>query len=116
MPTILIVDDESDILFVLRVVLESSGYSVVEALDGREALEQVREARPDLVITDLMMPVMDGRELIHRIRENPETQALPILMVSANPNGTVGAQAMLRKPFKHDDLLREVRSLLGEAS
>lgn len=112
----MIVDDEPDILFVLRVVLEAAGYEVVEALDGREALDAMPDARPDLVITDLMMPVMDGKELIRRIRENPQTAEIPILMVSANPNGTAGAQALMRKPFRQDELLRNVRTLLGEAS
>lgn len=116
MARILIVDDESDILFILRVVLESAGYEVVQALDGQEALDAIPRAHPDLVITDLMMPVMDGRELIRRLRENPSTASIPVMMVSANPNGTVGAEVLMRKPFRHEDLLRNVRALLGEAS
>jgi CheY-like chemotaxis protein len=114
--TILIVDDESDILFLLRMTLESAGYSVVEAVNGAQAFEQTQSNPPDLVITDLMMPVMDGRELIRRLHETPATRDVPIILVSANPNGTVGAQVILRKPFRQEELIGHVRNLLGEAS
>jgi CheY-like chemotaxis protein len=114
--TILIVDDESDILFLLRMTLESAGYVVVEADNGASALEQAKHARPDLLITDLMMPVMDGRQLIDRIRAHPQLADMPIILVSANPNGTVGAHAIMRKPFRQEELINNVRTLLGEAS
>jgi CheY-like chemotaxis protein len=114
--TILIVDDEADILFLLRMTLESAGYSVLEAVNGAEAFERMSTRRPDLVITDLMMPVMDGRELIRRLHETPSLQDVPIILVSANPNGTVGAQVILRKPFRQEELIGHVRTLLGEAS
>jgi two-component system alkaline phosphatase synthesis response regulator PhoP len=114
--TILIVDDESDILFLLRMTLETAGYSVLEAENGAVAIEQMTQTRPDLIITDLMMPVMDGRELIGRIRSSPDLSTLPIILVSANPNGTVGAHAIMRKPFRQEDLINNVRTLLGEAS
>jgi CheY-like chemotaxis protein len=110
---ILVVDDESNMRFLLRMVLEAEGYEVTEASHGATALELVREERPDLVVTDLMMPVMNGRELIERLRSDDETAEIPILVISSNPNADVpgGADAALRKPFDHDALLEAARSL-----
>jgi len=116
MATILIVDDESDILFLLKMTLEAAGYAVLEAENGAVALEHVARVRPDLVVTDLMMPVMDGRELITRLRSAPVTSDVPVILVSANPNGEAGAQAVLRKPFRQEDLIARVRALLGEVA
>ena len=70
--------------FLLRVTLEGAGYEVVEAHNGAVALERAKESRPDLVVTDLMMPVMGGRELIDRLRSNPDLTTTPILILSAN--------------------------------
>lgn len=116
MATILIVDDESDILFLLKMTLEAAGYDVLEAENGAVALEHSARVRPDLVITDLMMPVMDGRELITRLHAAPATSDVPVILVSANPNGDAGAHAVLRKPFRQEDLIAHVRALLGEVA
>ena len=114
--TILVVDDEPDVLFLLRLTLESAGYSVVEAAHGAEALETIHHARPTLVITDLMMPVMDGRELIRRVRSEPETADLPIMLLSANPDQSIDADRVMRKPFNPRDLTRVIDELLGGAA
>jgi CheY-like chemotaxis protein len=110
---ILVVDDESNMRFLIRIVLESDGYEVVEAHHGADALERVKEVRPDLVVTDLMMPVMNGRELIDRLRSDTETSTIPILVVTSNPDADVpgGADGALRKPFDSDELLDTARSL-----
>ncbi len=98
--------------FLVRVTLESAGYDVVEAHHGGAALERATQSPPDVVVTDLMMPVMSGRELIDRLRSNPETASIPILILSANGNLRVGdADAALGKPFDPDDLLENVRTL-----
>lgn len=112
MATILVVEDEPDMLFLLGMVLRRAGYEVVEAPHGAAALERLEESQPDLVVTDLMMPVMDGGELIARLRADPKTEAIPILLVSANPNHTAGADAILRKPFDPDELLERIRTVL----
>jgi CheY-like chemotaxis protein len=113
---ILVVDDEPNIRFLVRVTLEAAGYEVVEAHHGVAALERAKESRPDLVVTDLMMPVMGGRALIERLRSNPETAAIPILVISANGNLDVGeADAALSKPFDPDELLENVCTLSQEA-
>lgn len=114
--TILVVDDEPDVLFLLRLTLESAGYSVVEAAHGAEALETIHARRPTLVITDLMMPVMDGRELIRRVRSEPETADLPIMLLSANPDQSIGADRVMRKPFNPRDLTRVIDELIQGAA
>jgi len=101
--------------FLLRVTLEGAGYAVVEAHHGAVAITRAQESRPDLVVTDLMMPVMDGRELIDRLRADPETATTPILILSANGNLRVGhADQALSKPFDLDVLLETVRTLCQE--
>ena len=81
--TVLVVDDEPDIRYLLRIALEEAGYGVVEAAHGEAALEQVRRSRPQLVVTDWMMPRMSGGELIERLRAVEGTRAIPILIVSS---------------------------------
>ncbi len=112
MRKILVVDDESSMRFLLRMVFESEGFEVVEAHHGAAALERVKEEEPDLVVTDLMMPVMSGRELIERLRADAKTAVIPILVLSSNPDAEVtAADGFLRKPFEIDALLDTARLL-----
>jgi DNA-binding response OmpR family regulator len=113
---ILIIDDEPDILFVLRVTLEAAGFDVVEASDGESGLEAVADESPDLVMTDLMMPLMDGHEVIRRIRSDPATASTPIVIVSAKPAPAGEADAIIRKPWRNDELIACLTDLLGRAS
>jgi CheY-like chemotaxis protein len=109
---VLVVDDESNMRFLLRMVFELEGFEVVEAHHGAVALKLVKEEQPDLVVTDLMMPVMGGRELIERLRADAETADIPIIVVSATATAAVaGADAALSKPFEIDALLDTARSL-----
>ncbi|MFA5891451.1 MAG: response regulator [Actinomycetota bacterium] len=110
--SILVVDDEPDVRFLLRMIFQGAGHSVVEARNGLVALDCVREAKPSVVVTDLMMPVMDGRELIERLRSDPQMAAVPILLISASPINGVGADAVLKKPFRSADLLALIQDLL----
>src|SRR6266705_684210 len=82
MPRILVVDDEPDQRFMLRRIFERAGHDVTEVGDGAAALAVVRESPPDLVVTDMMMPVMDGPELIRCLRGEPATAGIPILAAS----------------------------------
>jgi CheY-like chemotaxis protein len=110
---VLVVDDEAGMRFLLRTVFERAGYEVVEAHDGADALGRVSESRPDLVVTDLMMPVMDGQALIGCLRSNPETASIPILATTALPTTMPdGADAALAKPFGIAELLETARSLV----
>lgn len=111
---ILVVDDESNMRLLIRMILESAGYEVVEAAHGAAALERVKESRLDLVVTDVMMPVMSGRELVERLRADPGTASIPIVAVSANSSSVANsADVVLGKPFDPHALLSAVRSLAG---
>lgn len=108
------VDDEPDLRLILRRLLERAGHEVVEAIHGRQALQSVGEARPDLVVTDLMMPVMDGDELIRRLRADPATADIPILAVTAFATQETAADvAVVLKPYRPEGLLRAVDELLA---
>jgi CheY-like chemotaxis protein len=103
--TVMVVDDEPDMRYMLRVALERAGYAVVEAAHGEAALDLARRAQPQIVLTDRMMPRMNGDELIERLRDDEATKAIPIVIISGT-NGTQGrADAMLGKPVDVDSLL-----------
>jgi CheY-like chemotaxis protein len=111
--TVLVVDDEPDIRYLLKVILESVGYAVVEAAHGEAALEQVRRSPPHLVLTDRMMPRMSGRELIKQLRADERTKAIPILVVSGTNGDVPEADASLAKPFESAELIAVVDRLIG---
>jgi CheY-like chemotaxis protein len=108
---VLCVDDEPDLLYLFSFVLTRSGHEVVQAANGAEALERIAESRPDVIVTDLMMPVMDGRELIERLRADPATADIPILLVSATPDVQVAADAVLPKMHGPKRMLEMVEGL-----
>lgn len=112
MARILIVDDEPDLRAMLRLILELEGNHVVEAHHGAVALQRLREVPVDLMITDVMMPVMSGTELIDRVRAEPECANLPIVVLSASPHNVERANYVMRKPFAPTELRRIVTSLL----
>ena len=112
MAEILIVDDEPDIRFVLKMAFESAGHQIVEAHHGVAALERVEDSHPDLVVTDVMMPLLDGLELVRRLRSNPETAAIPILLLSSLTTAASGADAALAKPFRPHEVLAAGLSLI----
>ena len=114
MAEILIVDDEPDVRFVLKIAFEAFGHRVVEAHHGVAALERVKDSRPELVVTDVMMPVLDGLELIRRLRSDPdpETGAIPILVLSSRATAASGADAALSKPFRPHEVLAAGLSLI----
>ncbi len=112
MVNILVVDDEPDLRFLLRRILEGAGHQVTEAGHGAAALDVVAAARPDLVVTDMMMPVMGGAELIRRLRAEPRTATISIMAVSGDPHLAGGADVIVPKPFRKRDLLTSVDGLL----
>jgi len=116
--TVLVVDDNRNVRRMLRYQLERRGYTVLEAANGREALEVVRGAHVDLITLDLMMPVMSGYDFLDSIREDALTRAIPVLVISVVENGKEsilpGANDYLRKPFREQDLIEKVNVLLGE--
>ncbi|OGR84084.1 MAG: hypothetical protein A2636_02275 [Elusimicrobia bacterium RIFCSPHIGHO2_01_FULL_64_10] len=117
---ILVVDDDRDMSFILNELLEAAGYAVDRATDGEDALACLGKARPDLVVTDVMLPKMNGWGLCRRIKEDPETGSVPILVITAK-GGEVdemmsyesGANAHIAKPFDNEHFLKVVRDLLS---
>ena len=117
--TILVVDDEPKLVEVVRSYLERDGYRVVGAGDGREALERFRQARPDLVILDLMLPELDGLDVCRRLRQE---SSVPIIMLTARAEEVdelvgleLGADDYVTKPFSPRALLARVRAVLRRA-
>ena len=104
MSRILVVDDEPDERFLLRRMFEREGYEVLDASDGAAALAIVRESRPDLIVTDMMMPVMDGAELIRRLRSDPATAGIPILASTGEPGLAGSADVVMSKSLPLEDL------------
>jgi CheY-like chemotaxis protein len=110
----MVVDDEPDIRYLLRITLEEAGYGVVEAAHGEDALAQVRDSPPQLVVTDRMMPRMNGGELIERLHADKSTKAIPIVIISGTHEDETGADAALRKPFDPSELIVLVDRLTGK--
>jgi CheY-like chemotaxis protein len=111
---ILVVDDEPDLRYIMRRIFERAGHEVTDAGHGLAALEAVHRSPPDLVVTDMMMPVMGGEELIRRLRLEPATAGIPILAASGDPHLAVGADAVIAKPYKWEDLTKVAEGLLRE--
>ena len=117
--TILIVDDEKDIVDLLSYNLEKEGFSVIKAYDGEAALELAKSKKPDLVILDLMLPGVRGLDVCRFIRKMPELETLPIIMLTARSDQTdkilgleIGADDYITKPFNVRELIARVRAVL----
>lgn len=112
---VLVVDDDPDILEALSEILEAEGFEIRRARNGKEALEKLEPDPPQLILLDLMMPVMDGWEFAQRLRQLPPRVAnIPIIVLSADRNvsnkaAEIGAVGHLAKPFELNDLLDMVR-------
>jgi two-component system alkaline phosphatase synthesis response regulator PhoP len=121
MATVLVVDDEPDILLLHRLNLEAAGHEVVLAADGVTALERIEESRPDCVVLDVMMPVLDGWGVLEQLRET--TSPPPVLVVSAKSSPAdvakakeLGAADFLAKPFDGEALLARVAGLVADSA
>jgi CheY-like chemotaxis protein len=110
----LVVDDEPDQRFLLRRIFERAGHEVTEAGDGAAALEAVHNAPPDLVVTDMAMPLMNGAEFIRRLRRDPVTAAIPVLAATGDAHLAVGADVVVAKPYDWHDIAAVAGALLKE--
>jgi len=122
MATILVVDDEPLIAMALEAALEDAGHVVLTASNGRQALDRLAEPpRPDLILLDLMMPVMNGIAMLAAMGEAPDLLDLPVIVLSSLPEEMLAARArpvagFLRKPYTADEILRLVDRVLARAA
>ena len=120
MKKILIVDDEADIIEILQFVLESNGYECITAMDGEAGLKLAREANPDLIILDVMMPKINGYKISRLLKYDNKYKDIPILMITARSQEVdkiigeeTGADEYITKPFNVDFVVEKVKKYLG---
>ncbi len=121
--TILVIDDEKDLVELLRYNLEKEGFDVIGAADGSSGMEIARDHRPDVIVLDLMMPGVDGLEVCRRLRAEPKTAAVPIIMLTAKSSEAdrvvgleLGADDYVTKPFSPREMVARVKAVLRRAS
>jgi DNA-binding response OmpR family regulator len=120
-PKILVVDDEPDVVAFIERTLRGEGFDVVSAFDGISALDLVDAEKPDLVLLDLMMPMISGYEVCEQIKANPQTQGIPVICVSSahTPDARahtlrLGAATLIVKPFLPMELVAQIRRYLKQ--
>jgi CheY-like chemotaxis protein len=123
MARVLVIDDEESICHLVRLVLESVGHEVLIADDGSRGFASAHRKRPDLIILDLMMPVMDGFAVLEALREDKRTRSIPVLILSAIQAAAVeqrclrlGAKGYVRKPFLNDTIIETIRGMIDSRS
>ena len=118
--TILLVDDEPDVILVVRGRLKTWGYQVIIAMNGQEALEAVDRQIPDLILMDLKMPVMGGKETCLRLKSDPRFSKIPIILITSSTQQAATAELLavraddcIIKPFDPKDLLAKIQKSIG---
>lgn len=117
--SILVIEDNHAIMDVITLILQSESYKVTGLGKGADILTKIDEIKPDLLILDIMLPDGDGREFLKTIRTNPQTENLPVLMISAKytaqnvQHGEFLPNGFLPKPFDIDDLLNQIEGILA---
>ncbi len=118
-PTVVYVEDEPAVQRLVEYWLEDAGYRVLVAADGAAGLELIRSVRPDLVVTDALMPVMTGDELVEVLQDDPELRSIPIIMATAAASPlrvrrmlSLGCSAVVGKPMEEESFLQVVRAAL----
>ncbi|MBU1599347.1 response regulator [bacterium] len=113
---ILVVDDDVDMVEILKSLLEIEGYDVVGAFDGQEALDKTKQQKPDFILLDIMMPVMDGWEACRRLKACKKTSEIPVAILTARVDSQdrekafqLGADDYITKPFNPDELLKRIK-------
>jgi DNA-binding response OmpR family regulator len=120
--TIMVVDDNPDIVTIVKTILEVKGYGVQSAFSGQEVFNLLLEQKPDLIILDIMMPQMDGLEVLTRLKEDSGTATIPVILLTAKVQYEdvlggykMGADYYITKPFTSTQLINGINLLLGEA-
>jgi len=119
MTTILVVDDEPLIAMALEATLEDAGYEVATAANGKQGLERLAQMpRPDLVLLDMMMPVMNGPAMLAAMEADPALRGIPVIVVSSLPEDTIrlrtnGVAGILRKPYRAHDIMGAIAQALA---
>ena len=118
---ILIIDDEVQLVEMVKMRLEAAGYETISAYDGQEGLEKAKKEKPDLIILDLMLPKMDGYKVCGLLKNDARYSKIPIIMFTARVQEEdmrlgkdLGAEAYVTKPFDPKILLSKIKELLGE--
>lgn len=116
---ILVVDDESDIVSTVQYRLKSCGYEVTTATNGKEGLEKATSEKPDLILLDINMPIMDGHEMLERLRNRPDLKHTPVIMLTAYSDkrdiskaADFGIQDYVTKPFDFTELTEKISKAL----
>ncbi len=120
---ILLADDEEDIKTIVKFYLEGLGYQTVTAFDGLDAISTAETEKPDVILLDAMMPVIDGFEVLRRLKGNPDTKHIPVIMLSAASQAALvekamalGARDYIAKPFEPSKLGRALEAAIAESS
>ncbi|HET9884542.1 MAG TPA: response regulator [Candidatus Binatia bacterium] len=120
--TIMVVDDNPDIITIVKTILEGKGYQVLSASSGQELLNLLTDRKPDLIILDIMMPEMDGLEVLGRLKAVTETASIPVILLTAKVQYEdvlggykLGADYYITKPFTSTQLVNGINLLLGES-
>jgi len=120
--TVLIAEDEADHMTIVRTVLAHEGYEVIEAVDGEEAVRTARQRRPDLVLMDGALPLLDGWDATAQIKGSPETAGIPVVLVTVHTQEvdllrceTSGCDGYITKPTDPSEILAEVKRRIGPA-
>ncbi len=121
--TILLVDDEPDVVLILRGRLTTWGYRVVTATNGQEALNAVNQHPPALILLDMKMPLMDGLEVCHRLKIDPRFSKIPIILITSSSQKAASeelsasqANDCVIKPFEPEDLLEKIKKWIGKST
>ncbi len=116
---VLVVDDEIHIVHVVAIKLRHNGYEVISAENGAQALDLVLEEKPDIIVTDIQMPVMTGPEFVQKLRQNDQTKDIPVIMLTARSftiedeqKESLQISGCLSKPFSPKELLRSIEDIL----
>lgn len=122
-PTVLVVEDEPDLILMVRITLEHAGYEVLEAMTGEEALAILEDNSPDAVLLDIRLPGIDGWEVLERLRGAGRLDDLPVFMCSAHTGSITadkaveaGCRGFITKPFSPDDLIATLERALPSAT